>query len=74
MQLNPSETETFVALARHQIVSARTKLASPDVTPEEERALWQLLGWLESIIRLRVGALEVQLEQIDCELERRLRR
>jgi len=64
-----SETATFITLARQRI-----RLAEQHVTPGEARELWRLVDWIESIIKMRVRSFEFELEHIDRELERRLRR
>jgi hypothetical protein len=69
-----SETAKFITLARQHIVSARIRLAEQHVTPSEARELWRLVDWIESIIKMRVRSFEFELEHIDRELERRLRR
>jgi hypothetical protein len=69
-----SETDIFVTLARHQIVAARIRLTEQHVTPGEAHDLWRLVDGIESVIKMRVRSFEVELEQIDRELERRLRR
>ena len=73
MSSEVSEENVFVALARHQIVTARIRLADKTVTPAQARELWRLIDWIESILKMRVRSFETELEQIDRELERRLR-
>lgn len=67
------QSDAFIALARRLIVSARIRLAETSISARETRELWQLIDWIELVIRMRVFSFEAELEQIDRELELRLR-
>ena len=69
-----TDSETFIAIARQQIVEARIKLASGLISPAEAEEQWQIISGIEAIIKMRARSFEAELEQIDRELEDRLRR
>ena len=68
------DSEAFCAVARQQIVIARTKLALEQLAPSEEAELWQVVECIEALIKMRAHYLDTELEQIDRELEQRFRR
>ena len=68
-----SDIEAFIALSRQEITRARIKLVSSDHTPEQDRELWQIVDCLEWLIKMLAPSYEAELEQIDRELEARLR-
>jgi hypothetical protein len=69
-----NDTETFIAIARQQIVHARIRLASGSLTSAEEADLWHVVDGIEAIIKMRARSFEAELEQIDRELEQHFRR
>jgi hypothetical protein len=69
----PDDTEAFCAIARQQIVSARLKLAMAHLSPAERAELWRVVDCIEALVKMRARCFESELEQIDRELEQRLR-
>jgi hypothetical protein len=73
----PEEIEAIEALLaqyRRDVVEARIKLASPNITFEQEKWLWQLIDCREWLIKLVSKRYEAEMEKIDRELEQAFRR
>ena len=68
------DSEAFCAIARQQIVTARTKLALEQLAPSEKAELWQVIECIEALIKMRARCFATELEQIDRQLEQRFRR
>ena len=66
--------DSFIAVFRQDIVNARIKLASPNLSPEQQRELWQIVECHEWFIKMLTPTYEAELEQIDRDLEVALRR
>ena len=66
--------ESVIAVFRQDIVNARIKLASPNLLPEQQRELWQIVECREWFIKMLARGYEAELEQIDRDLEAALRR
>ena len=66
--------DSFIATFRQDIVNARIKLASPNLSPEQQRELWQIVECHEWFIKMLTPTYEAELEQIDRDLEVALRR
>ena len=68
------DSEAFCAIARHQIVNARIKLAGNCISPADQTELWQVIDCIEALVKMRAQCFEAELEQIDRQLEQYLRR
>lgn len=66
--------DSFIAVFRQDIVNARIKLASPNLSPKQQRELWQIVECHEWFIKMLAPTYEAELEQIDRDLEVALRR
>ena len=66
--------DSFIAVFRQDIVNARIKLASPNLSSVQEQELWQIVECREWFIKMLARAYEAELEQIDRDLEAALRR
>ena len=60
------------SLARILIVAARIELVSPDLSDEQERRLWRMVGDMESWAGAHAVSLEDELELFDVASSRRL--
>jgi len=79
--LPSDEVESFLALAREFLADLYIRLATARLTPAQEAELWRLVDGVEAAMRMRAVVLDLgrdaiarELEGIDREIERRLRR
>ena len=79
--LPSDEVESFLALARRYLADLYIRLATAPLTPAREAELWRLVDGVEAAMRMRAVVLDLgrdaiarDLEGIDREIERRLRR
>jgi hypothetical protein len=64
----------FIAIARQQVVTARSKLAVEQLSAADEATLWQMIECIESLVRMQSQCFQSELEQIDRDIERRFRK
>ena len=67
------DSEAFCAIAQHQIVNVRIKLTENFISPADQTELWQIVDCIEALVKMRAQCFETELEQIDRQLEHRLR-
>ena len=79
--LPSDDVENFLALAREFLADLYIRLATARLTPAQEAELWRLVDGVEAAMRMRAVVLDLgrdaiarELEGIDREIERRLRR
>jgi hypothetical protein len=59
---------------RREIVNARLQLAEPDLAPQSRAELWQVIECCEWALKMLAAAgFPAELEQIDRDIEARLR-
>ena len=75
------DVASFLALARGYLADLYIRLATAHLTPAQQTELWRLVNGVEAAMRMRavvlgleLDAIERELEGIDREIERRLRR